>query len=64
MSTIFSKLKAHAAELEAILAARAFPLPAEYDSGWYTKNFSSAWIRRGNLDVIDVSESKKLYMMH
>lgn len=64
MSTIFNKLKAHAAELESILAARAFPLPAEITSEWYTRNFSSAWVRRANLDVIDVSESKKLYMMH
>jgi phycocyanobilin:ferredoxin oxidoreductase len=64
MSTIFNKLKAHAAELEAILAARAFCLPSEITSEWYTKNFSSAWVRRANLDVIDVSESKKLYMMH
>jgi len=64
MSTIFNKLKAHAAELETILAARAFSLPSEITSEWYTKNFSSAWVRRANLDVIDVSESKKLYMMH
>lgn len=64
MSTIFNKLKAHAAELEAILAARAFSSPSEITSEWYTKNFSSAWVRRANLDVIDVSESKKLYMMH
>lgn len=64
MSTIFNKLKAHAQELEKILSARAFSLPPEITSEWYTKNFSSAWVRRANLDVIDVSDSKKLFMMH
>lgn len=64
MSTIFNKLKAHATELEAILAARAFVSPGEITSEWYTKNFSNAWVRRANLDIIDVSESKKLWMMH
>lgn len=64
MSTIFNKLKAHAQELEKILSARAFSLPSEITSEWYTKNFSSAWVRRANLDVIDVSDSKKLFMMH
>jgi hypothetical protein len=64
MSTIFNKLKAHARELESILAARAFSSPSDITSEWYTKNFSSAWIRRANLDIIDVSDSKKLWMMH
>jgi len=64
MSTIFNKLKAHALELESILSARAFFSPPEITSDWYTKNFSNCWFRRANLDVIDVSESKKLYMMH
>lgn len=64
MSTIFNKLKAHAQELEKILSARTFSLPPEITSEWYTKNFSSAWVRRANLDVIDVSDSKKLFMMH
>ena len=64
MSTIFNKLKAHAQELEAILAARAFNLPPEITSEWYTKNFSSCWVRRANLDVIDATDTKKLYMMH
>lgn len=64
MSTIFNKLKAHALELETILGARAFSSPSEITSEWYTKNFRSCWVRRANLDVIDVSESKKLYMMH
>jgi len=64
MSTIFNKLKAHARELESILSARAFSSPSDITSEWYTKNFSSAWIRRANLDIIDVSDSKKLWMMH
>jgi len=64
MSTIFNKLKAHARELESILAARAFSSPSEITSEWYTKNFSSAWVRRANLDIIDVSDTKKLWMMH
>jgi hypothetical protein len=64
MSTIFNKLKAHAVELEAILAARAFISPSDITSEWYTKNFSSCWVRRANLDIIDVSDTKKLWMMH
>jgi hypothetical protein len=50
--------------LESILSARAFSSPSDITSEWYTKNFSSAWIRRANLDIIDVSDSKKLWMMH
>lgn len=64
MSTIFNKLKAHALELERILSARAFSSSPEITSEWYTKNFENCWFRRANLDIIDVSESKKLYMMH
>ena len=64
MSTIFNKLKAHAKALEDIIASRAFLAPQEHQSEWYTRNFSSAWIRRANLDIIDVSDSKKLWMMH
>jgi hypothetical protein len=64
MSTIFNKLKKHAEEMEIIIAQRAFSLPNETTSDWYTKNFSSAWVRRANVDVIDAIESKKLYMMH
>lgn len=64
MSTIFKKLQAHAQELETILAARAFLLSDTVSTQWYTRNYSNAWVRRANLDIIDASESKKLYMMH
>ena len=64
MSTIFNKLKAHAKELETILSSRSFLIEPEHESQWYTRNFSSAWTRRANLDVIDATESKKLFMMH
>ena len=64
MSTIFSRLQAHAKELETILGSRAFLIQPEHESQWYTRNYSSAWTRRANLDVIDACESKKLFMMH
>lgn len=64
MSIIFNKLRAHALELEKVLSARAFTLPSENTSEWYAKNYSSAWIRRANFDIIDAVDSKKLYMMH
>ena len=64
MSTIFNKLKNHAKELEAILRSRAFLMEPEHESQWYTRNYTSAWTRRANLDVIDATESKKLFMMH
>jgi hypothetical protein len=64
MSIIFTKLKAHAAELETILNNRAFTIDPEEESQWYTRNYCSAYVRRANLDVIDAIESKKLYMMH
>jgi hypothetical protein len=64
MSTIFNKLKKHAEELESILNQRAFLSTSEITSEWYTKNFSNCWVRRANLDIIDVSDSKKLWMMH
>jgi hypothetical protein len=64
MSTIFNKLKAHAKALEDILASRAFLAPQAHDSQWYAKSYTNCWFRRANLDVIDASESKKLWMMH
>ena len=61
MSIIFNRLRAHALELEKVLSARAFSTPSEITTDWYTKNYSSAYVRRANLDVI---ETPKLYMMH
>lgn len=50
--------------MENIISQRAFLSPSENTSDWYAKNFSSAWVRRANVDVIDAIDSKKLYMMH
>ena len=61
MSMIFNRLRAHALELEKALSARAFSTPSENTNDWYTKNFTSAFMRRANLDVI---ETDKLYMLH
>ena len=61
MSMIFNRLRAHALELEKALGARAFSTPSENTTEWYTRNYTSAFIRRANLDVI---ETDKLYMMH
>ena len=61
MSMIFNRLRAHALELEQVLGARAFSTPTENTSDWYTKNYTSAYIRRANLDII---ETDKMYMMH
>lgn len=64
MSTIFSKLKQHALDLENILSARCTATLSDSTSEWYTRNFRGSGIRRANLDIIDVSASKKLFMLH
>jgi len=64
MSIIFNRLKAHALELEKALSSRAFLLPQETDLLWTSRTYQCAWFRRANLDVIDCSEDKKLWMMH
>ncbi|CAB5218364.1 phycocyanobilin:ferredoxin oxidoreductase [uncultured Caudovirales phage] len=64
MSIIFKKLKAHAQEFEKILSTRAFLLDETSKYSWTNKVYKSAWTRRAHLDVIDVSETKNLFMMH
>lgn len=64
MSIIFNKLKQHEKALEEILFSRAFlsSLPNTYS--WTNKIFTSSTVRRAHLDCIDVTSTKKLYMMH
>lgn len=64
MSIIFNRLKLHVEELKVILKSRSFEVPNIEESIWDTYTYSSAGIRRANLDIIDVIEEKKLYMMH
>lgn len=64
MSTIFNKLKQHATEMTNIISTRAFLSNSENTYDWTNLIYKSAWTRRAHLDVIDASESKKLYMMH
>lgn len=64
MSIIFNRLKLHVEELKVILKSRSFEVPNIEESIWDTYTYSSAAIRRANLDIIDAIEEKKLYMMH
>ena len=64
MSIIFNRLKLHVEELKVILKSRSFEVPSVEESIWDTYTYSSAAIRRANLDIIDAIEEKKLYMMH
>lgn len=64
MSIIFAKLQAHAVELEKVISARAFLQANENNYSWINKVYSNKTLRRIHLDIIDVSESKNLYMLH
>ena len=64
MSIIFNRLKAHALELEKVLSSRAFLLPETNTYNWTNQVYSSALARRMHLDIIDATETKKLWMMH
>lgn len=64
MSKIFDKLKDHAREFESILSKRAFITADENNYEWNNQVYASAWTRRAHLDIIDVTETKNLYMMH
>lgn len=64
MSTIFAKLKAHAQDFEKILRARAFVSENAEQWSWNNQVYQNAWFRRAHLDIIDATESKKLFMMH
>ena len=64
VSTIFNKLKQHAKELQQVISERAFLVDTGNDYSWTNLVYKSAWTRRAHLDVIDATETKKLYMMH
>ena len=64
MSIIFKRLKAHALELEKVLSSRAFLLPQETPLHWTSNSYNCCWFRRANIDVIDASATKRLWMMH
>ena len=64
MSTVFNKLKAHALELEKIISERASKPTSETTYTWDNQVYVSCWVRRAHLDIIDVTDTKNLYMMH
>lgn len=64
MSIIFNKLKQHEKALEETLFSRAFLSSAPNTYDWTNKIFTSSSVRRAHLDCIDVTATKKLYMMH
>jgi hypothetical protein len=64
MSTIFNKLRSHAQQLDQMLSSQAFLIPQTHDYAWNTRSYTNAWFRRANLDIVDATETKKLYMMH
>lgn len=64
MSIIFNRLKQHEKALEDTLFSRAFLSPVPNTYSWTNKIFTSSSVRRAHLDCIDVTTTKKLYMMH
>lgn len=65
MSYIFEKLTKHAQDFKDILESRAFPsLEEKHDYPWENNVYVSGYVRRAHLDIVDVRETKKLYMMH
>jgi uncharacterized membrane protein len=64
MSTIFNKLQAHALELEKVISARASLETSENNYAWVNKVYSNSKLRRIHLDIIDVTTTKNLYMLH
>jgi hypothetical protein len=64
MSIIFEKLIKHAETFKTILKNNAILSDETHPFDWENKIYSSAYIRRAHLDIIDVRETKKLYMMH
>lgn len=64
MSIIFNRLKQHEKALEDTLFSRAFLSPVPNTYSWTNKIFTSSSVRRAHLDCIDVTATKKLYMMH
>lgn len=64
VSIIFDRLKNHAAELKSILASRASLIPETPELSHVSYTYNCEWFRRGNIDIIDAIETKKLWMMH
>jgi hypothetical protein len=64
MSTIFKKLKQHAEDFKTILGTRAFLSDSGSKYEWTNLVYKNCWTRRAHLDIIDVTETKNLYMLH
>lgn len=63
MSTIFQKLDGLADKLKAVLSQYE-AVDEGHNFEWPNYVYKSVKFRRAHLDIIDVRESKKLYMMH
>jgi hypothetical protein len=50
--------------MENIISTRAFLSHQDTKYSWTNLVYKSCWTRRAHLDVIDVSETKNLFMMH
>lgn len=64
MSVIFEKLDEQAEKFKSLLRGNAFATDDDHSFGWENKVFINAYIRRAHLDIIDLRDTKKLYMMH
>lgn len=64
MSFVFNKLKEYTETLEKVLGSSAFEVEEPSSFSWKNKVYTNAYVRRAHLDVIDATETKKLYMMH
>lgn len=64
MSIIFDKLEEHSNKFKNILSNNAFLKEENHPFDWQNIVYESAYIRRAHLDIIDLRNEKKMYMMH
>lgn len=64
MSVIFEKLDEQAEKFKDLLYSNSYATDEDHSFGWENKVFHNAYIRRAHLDIIDLRDTKKLYMMH
>jgi hypothetical protein len=64
MSIVFNKLIEFSNELHQLVENTGTPVDEGHDFSWPNYVYTSDRYRRAHLDIVDVRETKKLYMMH
>jgi len=64
MSIIFQKLELHAKAIKDTLEKRLHKANENHPFPWANDVYVDCNVRRAHLDVVDVRDTKKLYMMH